>query len=347
MKCFLMRSLAVAMASSLAFAGCASRTMNEEGHVKEAKEGGQAAPGSTSAKAWPRARSAFLATCGSSMTQAQYEELLTLSDVAMFTDFRDAARRSERVAEIFAEAKDRRGIFASMYVEITKESVGSSVRGEYGDNVKAGELVKRFAERYFEPLHAYLLGGAESIDAKPTVVWEWRKYYDLAEDCRTSDLRVLGTGVNNHMTMDLPYALSEIGAPKSFEADFMKFGNILILKKRQSTDLLETQQNVYAAAFFDLFFLGKVIDGLFPKGTAATWGFQLIRAEAWRNGMSLQVPALQGATWLGIRSAWTSRQGVLALMPHSDPSMKGTEEGAFPEDAAPEGVAPEGDFTGR
>ena len=132
--------------------------------------------------------------------------------------------------------------------------------------------------------------------------------------------------MNNHMTMDLPYALSEIGAPKSFEVDFMKFGNILILKKRESTNLLATQQNVYAAAFFDLFFLGKAIDGHFPKGTAATWGFQLIRAEAWSNGMSLQTRWLKQAAWLGIRSAWGARQGLLALMPQSNPSMKGTEE---------------------
>lgn len=310
-------------------ASCASRTMNEKGGVKNTTDTNSDDAKSDLASARPKADSGFLALCGSKMTQSQYEELLDLSDVKTFTDFRDAARRSERIAEVFAEAKDRRGIFASMYVEITKESVGSSVRGEYGDNVKAGELVKRFADRYFEPLHGYLLNGAEGALAagkKHPVNWEWQKYYDLAEDCRTSDLRLLGTGVNNHMTMDLPYALSEIGAPKSFEADFMKFGNILILKKRESTNLLVTQQNVYAAAFFDLFFVGKAIDGHFPKGTAATWGFQLIRAEAWRNGMSLQIRALEQATWVGIRAAWGARQGLLALMPHSNPSMKGTEE---------------------
>jgi hypothetical protein len=318
-----------AVALFVANASCASRTMNENGRVKNTTDGGLDDAKGASTSARPKADSRFRALCGSTMTQSQYEELLDLSDVKTFTDFRDAARRSERIAEVFAEAKDRRGVFASMYVEITKESVGSSVRGEYSDNVKAGELVKRFADRYFEPLHGYLLNGAEgdaSARKKHPVNWEWQKYYDMAEDCSTSDLRLLGTGVNNHMTMDLPYALSEIEAPESFEDDFMKFGNILILKKRESTDLLETQQNVYAAAFFDLFFVGKVIDGLFPNGTAATWGFQLIRAEAWSNGRSLQNPLLDEATWLGIRSAWGARQGLLALMPQSNPSMKGTEE---------------------
>ena len=238
------------------------------------------------------AKSSFLQNCGSQMSQRQYSELLQLSDVATFKDYRQAAPRAQRIAEIFAEAHDRRGIFASMYVAITHESVGSSFRGEYQDNIKASQLVKRFAERYFEPLQSYLLNGAFGQTAKYQVVREWQTYYDLAEDCATSDLRVLGTGVNNHMTMDLPYALAEIDASKSFYDDFMKFGNILIQKKRESTNLLQSQQNVFAASFFDLFLLGNFIDTFFDKGTAAVIGFQLIRAEAWSDGVLLQSPNL-------------------------------------------------------
>ena len=269
---------------------------------------------------------ALLTKCGAKMTFAQYQELLKLSDISTFKDFRDAAPRSERIAEVFHEAGkdpehghgDRRGIFASMYVEITKESVGSTVRGEYDNNEMAGKLVKRFAERYFESLHNYLLG-REVID-------EWKTYYKLAEDCDTSDLRILGSGVNTHMTFDLPYALAEIESADDFQNDFIEFGEILIKKKRPSTDRLMRQQNVFAASFFDLFLLGKAIDGLTDPGKAATMGFQLIRKEAWFNSRGLLKETRKAFASNSIRAAWMNRQIVLRFMPKSHDKMKGTEQ---------------------
>jgi hypothetical protein len=304
--------------------GCTVRSRNESMNT------GVLVPISGSQKIYPKAKPAFLSQCGSQMTQDQYAELLKVSDLDTFKDYREAAPRSQRAAEIFAQAKDRRGIFASMYVEITHESVGSSYRKEYQDSVKASELVKRFADRYFGPLHNYLLNGSFEFNdpskQKYPVVSEWTEYYKLSETCGASDLRILGTGVNCHMTYDLPMALMEIDAPLTFKNDFMKFGDILIQKKRQSTNLLISQQNVYAASFFDLFLFGEIVDQFMPVGTAATWGFQLIRAEAWSNGIGLQNKLTRKAKELGIRDAWNNRQAVLALMPHSDKSMKGTEE---------------------
>ena len=215
-----------------------------------------------------------------------------------------------------------------MYVAITQEAVDSTNRGEYKFTIKAGELVKRFAERYFDPLHNYLLNGAiKGTEKRFPVVPEWERYYRLASDCRASDLNILGTGVNNHMTMDLPFALQEIGAEDSFENDFMKFGNILIRKKRASTDLLELQQNVFAASFFDLFIFGKIIDDFFPKGTGATLGFQFVRKVAWESSRGLRGNRIQNLlAKRAIQFEWNNRQRILALMPHSNPGMKGTEE---------------------
>jgi hypothetical protein len=267
----------------------------------------------------------FLEKCGSKMTKNQYRELLSLTDTNTFLDYREAAPRAECIAKIFAQAGpepsagkgDRRGIFASMYVEITKESVGSNVRGEYTYGELSQKLVKRFAERYFEPLHDHLIA-KKAID-------QWQEYYDLANKCDTSDLRILGTGVNTHMSYDLAHSLKEIKAHKDFEEDFMKFGDILIQKKRVSTNLLQSQQNVYAASFFDLFLPGKIIDSILETGTAATLGFQLIRAEAWKFGQDLQVKEKERFTSNAMAEAWQNRQFILSLMPHSHSEMKGTE----------------------
>ena len=252
---------------------------------------------------------AKLKRCGSHMTKEQYQELLSLSNISQFNDFREAAPRTKRVAEIFAEAADRHGIFASMYVEITQESVGSSSRGAYENSELAGALVLGFARRYLGPLHDYLLD-------RP-VIAEWKAYYDLTEQCDASDLRILGSGVNTHLTFDLPHTVDEIKAPASFEGDFNKFGEILIEKKKASTDLLAKQQQVYAADFFDGFFLGKGVDRLFGAGAASYVGFRAIRAEAWFNGRNLQNPTLRGATEAAIHSAWVARQQILRVIPHS------------------------------
>jgi hypothetical protein len=249
--------------------------------------------------------------CGSKMTVAHYQELLRLTDNGTFLSYELAAPRSRRIAEIFAEAKDRRGIFASMYVEITDESVGSSSRGEYQDVARSKALVYRFAQRYFGPLHDYLLD-------KP-LIKEWDAYYKLAEDCGSSDLRVLGTGVNTHMTFDLPYTLWEIGAPPSFEADFVKFGEILIERKQASTDLLRKQQNVYAAEFFDGYWLGTTVNQAFGEGLSAKIGFRAIRAEAWHNGQVLSDPKTQKWGADSINAAWNVRQGVLRAVKNSQP----------------------------
>jgi hypothetical protein len=306
---------------------CSSRKSSSEFQSNKSFEQGDD-QNPTVLKSFPQARPSFMSLCGSKMQQSDYEELLALTSLETFDTYEDAARRSEEIAKIFARAKDRRGIFASMYVEITKESVGSSKREEYENVEKSKALVKRFAERYFEPLHNYLLNGAEGANSnnlKP-VVKEWAEYYELAENCDASDLRILGTGVNCHMTFDLPYTVAEINAPESFKADFMKFGDVLVQKKRQSTNLLIEQQNVYAASFFDLFLLGKIVDSLFPDGTASTWGFQLIRAEAWRHGRKLLENDSKKFAADGISLAWNARQAFLKLMPKSNPNMKGTEE---------------------
>jgi hypothetical protein len=252
-----------------------------------------------------------LKMCGSKLTLNQYHELLKLTDNSTFASYEEAAPRSKRIAEIFAEANDRRGIFASMYVAITNESVDSSRRGAYQNTELSKALVYRFAQRYFGPLHDYLLN-------KP-LIKEWDIYYKLAEECTTSDLRVLGTGVNTHMTFDLPYTLWEIGAPASFEADFVKFGEILIERKKASTDLLRDQQNVYAADFFDGYWLGSAVNNLLGEGLSAKIGFRAIRAEAWHNGQVLSNSATRSLGEASIRSAWNVRQGVLRAVKNSQP----------------------------
>ena len=215
--------------------------------------------------------------CGGYLSEDQYQELLELSDLSTFTVFTEAPARTRRIAEVFAEAGDRRGIFASMYVMITEESVNSTLRGEYEHPHWSALLVYQFASRYMGPLHQYLLGNNDQVDPK------WMAYYDLADDCDSDPIRTLGTGVNTHLTYDLPLTNLEIGAGLEFEEDFMKFGDLLVLITKPSTDLLYEQQGVDAWPLFNAYFVGSFVDGMFGQLTMARLVFQHVRGTAWED----------------------------------------------------------------
>lgn len=249
----------------------------------------------------------ILKNCDSELSLDQYEELLDLSDTSSFADYTEAPYRTRRIAEIFAEAGDRRGIFASMYVAITDESYRSTSEGVYQNKELAEQLVYVFARRYLGPLHAYLKG-------QPTEP-KWLRYFELAANCRTSPLYVLGTGVNTHLTYDLPHTLKSIGAGLDFEADFMKFGEVLIDKTKESTDLLQSQQGVDASGFFDGFIFGRTVDSFLGERTSAHFIFQRVRSDAWNDFeiMFKNPGSLKGER--SVESRWFRRQQVLRFMP--------------------------------
>jgi len=252
------------------------------------------------------AAEAPLEHCGGTLSYEHYEELLMLSDLSTFKDYTEAPYRTRRIAEIFAEAGDRRGIFASMYVTITDESFRSTIEGVYQHQALAEQLVYVFAKRYLGPLHDYLLGAQNDK--------RWREYFRLAQICETSDLYVLGTGVNTHLTYDLPYTLLEIGAELSFEADFMRFGDLLVTKTEQSTDLLLEQQGVLAYGFFNGFGAGQIADSLFGEQFTARYIFQQVRGNAWTD---FERKRSHAGSYLGqsAERRWLRRQHVLKLLP--------------------------------
>jgi hypothetical protein len=272
-----------------------------------------------------KARQEFLNQCGSNLTQAQYERLLALTDVTTFQNYEEAADRASAIAEIFAEAGDRRGVFSSMYVEITKESVRTAGLNAGADSYENPELaqalVKRFADLYFEPLHNWLLLGQVGVDAASVSVdQKWETYYELAADCAVSQLQLLGTGVNNHMTYDLPYALRDIGAPDSFKADFFKFGEILIRKEEASTNLLQRHHGINAVPFFNLYLdddnTPPTIGPL--KFDPSKFGFRYVRLWSWTNSRGLLNTSGGVSKYMAQRAIddqWLVRQKILEAVP--------------------------------
>ena len=244
--------------------------------------------------------------CDGTLSDEHYAELLELSDISDFDSYTDAPRRTRRIAEVFAEAGDRRGIFASMYVTITDESFRSTQVGLYENQKLAEQLVYVFAKRYLGPLHSYLRG-------KPTEP-KWAEYFRVAQICGSSDLYTLGTGVNTHLTFDLPLTLQEIGADVEFEEDFMKFGDILVKKTEQSTNLLFGQQGVEAFGFFNGFAIGTAVDSVLGEQFTARLIFQQVRGNAWTDFVRIikHGDSVRGRSY---EHRWFRRQQLLKLLP--------------------------------
>ena len=248
--------------------------------------------------------------CEGSLTIEQYDELLEVSHISTFISFLEAPYRIRRVAEIFADAGDRRGIFSSLYVTTTDESTRSTREGEYENQRLAEELVIGFAKRYLGALHDHLTG--VDRDAQEP---KWVEYYDLTAQCQNSPLYVLGTGVNTHLTHDLPRTLIEINATDSFEDDFVYFGELLGETTLESSVLINAQQGFDPYPFFNGFFIGQVIDSIFGYQTTARFIFQYVRSGAFTDFQRLRDNP-KGSWWYGSADRrWWFRQLILQYLP--------------------------------
>jgi len=193
-------------------------------------------------------------------------------------------------------------------VTITDESTRSTRAGEYKHQHLAEQLVYGFAKRYLGPLHD-ILTGVERERQEP----KWVKYYDLTAECGNSPLYVLGSGVNTHLTFDLPWTLIEINATDSFEDDFMYFGDLLVEKTRESSDLTLEQQGFDPYPFFNGFFVGRWVDFFLGHQTSAHFIFQFVRSGAFTDFQRLRDH--QKSSWM-YRSAdrrWSFRQFILKI----------------------------------
>lgn len=248
--------------------------------------------------------------CNGALTTEQYEELVTLSDLSTFESYLDAPNRIRRVAEIFGEASDRRGIFTSMYVANTAESTRSTQAGAFENQYLSEQLVYGFAKRYLGPLHNHLTGVERAAQER-----KWTIYYDLTADCGNSPLYVLGTGVNTHLTSDLAWTLIEINATDSFEADFLSFGEILYKKTLESYALTEAQQGFDPSPLFNVFFLGPLLDAIFGDGATSSFLFRFVRNGAFTDFQRIRDNPKGSWLYGSVERRWLFRQFILQIVP--------------------------------
>ena len=164
-------------------------------------------------------------------------------------------------------------------------------------------MVIAFSARYYVNLRA-------SILSQPTTQ-SWGRYYELADDCTTSGLRVGAHGIAVHLIVDLPHTLVDITSTTEQKEDFEVFGLALVEATPIIVENLRDDYGIESEAFFSGFFLGDWIDAVAGDDATTTFAFQTIRNKAWNNGMWLQDWRASAAEF-EIYTSWRTADGILA-----------------------------------
>ncbi len=104
-------------------------------------------------------------------------------------------------------ASDPRAVFLSCYQFMTGNVLTAIETGEFHDAAWVGNLLRRFAEYYFDALDEY----DADASAAPAV---WRLAHDEALRHRTAVLQKMLLGINAHINYDLVFALADLLAPE-------------------------------------------------------------------------------------------------------------------------------------
>lgn len=235
----------------------------------------------------------------------EYEELIALADTSTLSGFAEFGARMERIQDIFAAYGDRRGAFTTLYAATTRATLATFTEANYDDFEYAQRMVLDFSKRYLYALHNHLLGRQEEF--------HWKPYYENArKDIHVT--RLIFEGINAHITIDLARSLAHTGLQAGFEADFVRIGdNITPIVPEFLADLQNDYQTD-AAELFGLYFVGDIVDAVFGEGAAVSFGFNLIRMEAFQSGLRLQVPALREREERRLRDDFRDRAAFVLLI---------------------------------
>jgi len=237
------------------------------------------------------------------LTPDEVDEVIELSDPKTLVDEYDAQKRVNRIAQLFREAKDPRGLFATVYRLITNRAVESVDDGDYEYPDWARSLITEFARRYLHNVHAHLTDG--------DITGSWEKYYDIAQNCDVGRGRTLGVAIAVHLMVDLPKTLYAIDSLPEQREDFVLFGDILLeifpqliidVKKDYDEDVTELLRG---------FFFGEWVDRFTRAGTMTAFIYQGVRLKAWRDSQNYRKFPRRVVN-LEVHAAWGAAEVLLA-----------------------------------
>ncbi len=235
----------------------------------------------------------------------EYNELISLCDTASLVTYEDFDVRIARIQEIFSSHNDKRGAFPTVYKAITHAAVVSIANHDYQDNTYTLKFSIEFSKRYLYYLKMHLLN--EHLE------YHWNLYYQNAMSI-TSVTRLVLEGINAHVTIDMTQSLAQTGVYKSYEADWLLFGNKSVASVPGFLIELKEEYHTDASGIFHVFFVGDMLDPIFGQGATINFGFNMLRMDAFNNALFM----LQSSNTKGIeqnlKNSFYAREAIFDML---------------------------------
>ncbi len=214
-------------------------------------------------------------------TNEDYLRLVELTDTSKIYSINEFKYSMNNIALIVNKYYDRAGAFPTLYNVVTDVAYETlnNMHTEYAEMGKA--FMNEFGKHYIRNFHNYLVG--------KTIEPAWLNYYQRVAENKNTILHLGMSGINAHITYDIPFVLDNIDAVDSFYNDFKVYTDFIASTYPQVALVLKDKYGVQKGDdAFKLFQLGDWIDGMKGTGFTTYTVIDMLRSQSWQRGMDLQ-----------------------------------------------------------
>ncbi|MEX2572308.1 MAG: DUF5995 family protein [Gemmatimonadota bacterium] len=200
-----------------------------------------------------------------------------------FASVGDVVAGLERLEAHCLPRRDRRGVFATAYLQITRAIQAEIIAGSFHDDAWAARYLVCFGNLYREALLAY------EIEETRAVPRAWCMAFDEARNGTGLVIQHLVLGINAHINHDLALALGEVGIDPEREKKYQDHARVNEVLEA-ATERLKTQvSTMYAPLLQRLDWVAGRLDDDFtrfsiPRARDHAWGFAVAIAGARSDG---------------------------------------------------------------
>jgi hypothetical protein len=197
----------------------------------------------------------------------------------MIADLRTAYRTVDdvilglgRIEQHYLARRDRRGVFATAYLEITRAIERSRTDGAFRDAEWSARYLIRFANLYREALLNYEEGRGARVPKA------WRISFDAARADTGLVIQHLVLGINAHINHDLAIALHDVGIDPERAIRYADHVQINLVLERATERMKHRVASLYAPILLRLDrAVGRLDDDVtnfsIPKAREHAWAF--------------------------------------------------------------------------
>jgi hypothetical protein len=221
---------------------------------------------------------------------------------AQYESVDDVIEGLSALEKVLYERRDRRGVFTSAYLSMTKEIEGSVGEHQYKD----GEWVSRYAVSFANLYRSAFVSFEEGdLDAVPK---PWRMSFEASSAGRGLLLQDLLLGINAHINHDLPIALVDVTIDPNREQRRHDHFAVNQSIKRATDPVQDRISSLYAPVF-------RLLDEGFGRldEDVTSFSIEKARLNAWVSAIALASAADDDERAV-VREAISDRAGVMAKL---------------------------------